>query len=233
MLLKLIACSLTVVSFCAGSIFLSGCNMDIPEDTEDATISAEVATENENLCNKTDNKTDASKIEQLCSLNSFNKYNIHNDVFTRITASVYITDVNSDIGLPVLRQMGDSYYSVHPIKTDNGNKIYGFIMYNKDGKVLDGWCTDTIHTKSDYDKITTDSTLSDVNKIDPYNCFMENMSENTAASYHKLAEGKELVIDYSRADNNSEYTVTNIKEKNDPVVFTNTLLETDLNLINK
>lgn len=230
---KCIAGILLTFAICVSVVFLTGCNIDGVEDMEVATISAKTATENENLCSKADNKIDAGTIDKMCTLNDFNKYNIHNDVFSRITVSVYINEVNKNIGLPVLRKIGDSYYSVHPIKTDSGSKIYGFIMYSKDGKVIDGWCTDVIHTKSDYDKISKDSKLKDVKRIDPYCCFMENVSENTATSYHKLNEGKELVIDYSRKDENSDYIVTNIKEKNDPVVFTNMLLKMDLDLIKK
>ena len=104
-------------------------------------------------------------------------------------------------------------------------------MYNNSGKVIDGWCASKLHTVNDYSKLTTDNTKLDVDKIDPYSCFMENISENTAAGYHKLSDGKEMVINYSRKDKKSEYYITDLKDKDDSVAFTNKMLKSDLELI--
>lgn len=222
--------ALLLAMVCTGSLMCS-CSIPEIEESKNATISVEAATENQKLCDKANNTVNAATVKEYCTLEKFNQYNICNDVFNRISTASYITDVNSSIGLPILRKIGDSYYSVHPIKTDNNKVLYGFIMYNNSGKIIDGWCASKLHTVNDYSKLTTDNTKLDVDKIDPYNCFMENVSENTATSYHKLSDGKEMVINYSRKDKESEYYITDFKDKNDSVVFTNTMLKIDLELI--
>lgn len=225
---KIIALLLAVVS--VGGIMCS-CSIPKIEESENATISVEAATENQKLCDKANNTVNAATVKEYCTLEKFNQYNIYYDVFNRITTASYITDVNSSIGLPVLRKIGDSYYSVHPIKADNDKVLYGFIMYNNSGKVIDGWCASKLHTANDYSKLTTDNTKLDVDKIDPYSCFMENISENTATGYHKLSDGKEMVINYSRKDKKNEYYITDLKDKDDSVAFTNKMLKSDLELI--
>lgn len=212
------------------SISLCGCD-DLASDEEEATISAEKETSNKNIFNTANNTVNATDVKVFCSLSDFNKYNIANDVYSRITTAVYISDVENDIDIPILRKIDDSYYSVHPIKTDNGTKLYGFILYSKSGKVVDGWCTDELRVVDDFLSLERGSTLSEVNKIDPYNCLVENISENSATTYHKLEDGKGYVIDYKRENEDSEYTLSYARVNDDPVGFTNLMLDIDLKVI--
>ncbi len=219
--------ALTILSCSAG---LYGCDVS-GSDEEESTISVEKETSNKNIFAKADNNIDVAVISSCCTLSDFNKYNIASDVYSRITTAIYISDIESDIGIPVLRKLEDNYYSVHPIKTDNGTLLYGFILYSNNGKVIDGWCNNKLLTVDDFLSLERNSKLSEVNKIDPYNCFVENISENSATSYHKLADGKQYVIDYKRENENSEYTLSYARVNDDPVKFTNIMLEIDRRLI--
>lgn len=167
----------------------------------------------------------------VCTYNEFNNFNIPNDVYDKIATSKYISEVKKSIGLPVLRKNGEVYYSVHPIKTESNKKLYGFIMYNNQGKLIDGWCTDTLHNKNDFTKLYIGNRIEKATNIDPYCCFMENLNENTATSYHKLKGGKIYVIDYQRTDKNNNYYIKNMHYNNDPCNFTNCILMQDLELI--
>ncbi len=166
-----------------------------------------------------------------CTYSDFKAFNIPKDVYDRIATSIYISEVKDSIGLPMLRKSGEVYYSVHPIKTDSNNKLYGFIMYNNQGKLIDGWCTDTLHSKNVFSKLTLGSKFDNVTKIDPYCCFMENLKENKANSYHKLKGGKVYVIDYQRTNKNNDYVIKDMHYNNDPCNFTTIILQQDLALI--
>lgn len=213
-----------------GQTILTGCNIHSNEDFSSASVSSETAKDNTEIFTRADNTQKLDTTIQ-CSYEEFKQYNIPKDVYNRITTSVYISDVQKDIGIPLLRKTGEVYYSVHCIKTDKAEMLYGFIMYNEEGKVIDGWCADTLHKKTDFTTLLIGSKVSAVNKIDPYCCFLENISENTATSYHKLSDGKEYIIDYRRNDENSNYTITDMQYKDDPCNFTNNLLPQDLQLI--
>ncbi|MEE0930419.1 MAG: hypothetical protein UIM53_05420 [Acutalibacteraceae bacterium] len=210
---------------------LTGCNNTSGNELDDTTISIQTEKDNESIFKKADNNINAAVIEYRCTLNDFKKYNISKDVYTRITSSVYISDVEKDIGIPVLRKIDSMYYSVHPIKDDNGDILYGFIMYKNNGAVVDGWCTSKLHTITDFSDLKQGDKLSKVNKIDPYHCFMENISENTATSYHKLPDGKQYVIQYKRKHENSEYVITYARQKDDSCLFTKILCDSDIKLI--
>lgn len=212
------------------SLFV-GCNNTSNTAANAPTINAQIEKNNESIFKKADNTIDATVTEYRCTLNDFKKYNISKDVYTRITSSVYISDVENDIGIPVLRKIDSMYYSVHPIKDDNGDILYGFILYENNGSVVDGWCTDKLHTINDFSDLKQGDALSKVNKIDPYHCFMENISENTATSYHKLSDGKQYVIQYKRKSENSEYLITYARQKDDSCLFTKKLYDNDMKLI--
>lgn len=210
--------------------FLTGCNIK-PDDTAvPKNISSETAKNNTDILNQASSTATPDKSLQ-CTYEKFKKYNIPKEVYNRIATSIYISDVKTDIGIPLLRKTGEVYYSIHCIKTEKSEMLYGFIMYNEDGKVIDGWCADTLHIKSDFNSLSEGNKISTVNKIDPYCCFVENTSDNTATTYHKLSKGKEYVIEYKRNDENSNYTITDINYKDDPCNFTNNLLQQDLKLI--
>lgn len=221
---------LVVIALVFVQAFLTGCNIKPDDSSAPNTVSSETAQNNTEILNQA-NSTAKPDTALQCTYEEFKKYNIPKDVYNRIATSVYISDVKTEIGVPVLRKTGEVYYSVHCIKTEKSEMLYGFIMYNSDGKVIDGWCADTLHKKSNFNSLSEGDKISKVNKIDPYCCFMENVSENTATTYHKLSEGKEYVIQYKRNDKNSNYTITDIKHKDDPCNFTNNLLQQDLQLI--
>lgn len=208
-----------------------GCNNTSNTEANDPTINTQIEKNNKSIFKKADNTINATVTEYQCTLNDFKKYNIFKEVYTRITLSVYISDVENDIGIPVLRKIDSMYYSVHPIKDDNGDILYGFILYESNGAVVDGWCTDKLHTITDFSDLKQGDKLSKVNKIDPYHCFMENISENTATSYHKLPDGKQYVIQYKRKSENSEYLITYARQKDDPCLFTKKLYDNDMKLI--
>lgn len=217
---------IALFSFC-----FTGCSME-GDKTQEATISVDLKKSNDNILSTADNEKDVNSNEYV-DINKFTKYNIVKDVYSRITTSLYISDVKQDIGISTLRKVENSYYSVHPLKDEKGSLFYGFIMYKESGKVIDGWCTEELLTVEDFSALELGSSISSVNKIDPYNCFLENISDNTATSYHKLADGKEYVIDYKRDDNNSGYKISYARQKDDPSNFTNIMLLNDLNLITK
>ena len=220
---------LLVITIVFVQAFLSGCNIK-PDNTTHQPVTPQITQNNEEILKQANILTTANASVK-CSYNSFKKYNIPKDVYNIIATSVYISDVEADIGVPLLRKTGENYYSIHCVKTEKSEILYGFIMYNEEGKVIDGWCADTLHKKTDFTTLLIGSKVSAVNKIDPYCCFLENISENTATSYHKLSDGKEYIIDYRRNDENSNYTITDMQYKDDPCNFTNNLLPQDLQLI--
>lgn len=213
------------------SFGFAGCSVD-NEKTQEATISMDLKNSNDNILSTADNEKVVSSNEYV-NVNDFTKYNIAKDVYSRITTSLYISDVKRDIGVPVLRKVENCYYSVHSLKDDKGSLLYGFIMYKESGKVIDGWYTEELLTIDNFSTLELGSSISSVNKIDPYNCFLENISDNTATSYHKLADGKEYIIDYKRDNADSGYKISYARQKDDPSNFTNIMLLDDLNLINK
>ena len=221
---------LASVVILTGQALLTSCNIKPDEDSAQATASSQTVKSNNEILSRADNNEKSDATVQ-CSYEEFKQYNIPKDVYNRITTSVYISDIEKEIGIPLLRKTGEVYYSVHSVKTEKAEMLNGFIMYNADGKVIDGWCTDTLKTKDDFSKLSEGSKMSDVNKIDPYCCFLENVSENTATSYHKTSEGKIYVIDYKRNDANSNYIISVIQYKDDPCNFINNLLNQDLQLI--
>ena len=230
-ILKKFMIILSIVTILFSTSLFVGCNNTSNTEPNTPTISAQIEKDNESILKKADNNIYAAVIEYRCTLNDFKKYNISKDVYTRITSSVYISDVENDIGIPVLRKIDGMYYSVHPIKDDNGDILYGFILYENNGAVVDGWCTDKLHTITDFSDLKQGDKLSKVNKIDPYHCFMENISENTATSYHKLPDGKQYVIQYKRKSENSEYVITYARQKDDSCLFTKKLYDNDMELI--
>lgn len=220
---------LLVITIVFVQAFLSGCNIK-PDNTTHQPVTPQITQNNEEILKQANILTTANASVQ-CSYDSFKKYNIPKDVYNIIATSVYISDVEADIGVPLLRKTGENYYSIHCVKTEKSEILYGFIMYNEDGKVIDGWCTERLHIMSDFATLSVGDKISSVNKIDPYCCFVENSSENTATTYHKLSRGKEYVIEYKRNDEKSNYTITSIEYKDDPCNFTNNLLNQDLQLI--
>lgn len=227
-MLKSLFLIVTVVMM--GHSLFTGCDIEQDEETVTPTTSSETFTANADILKKADS-TQKPDTSVQCSYEDFKKFNIPKDVYNRITESIYISEVDEEIGVPLLRKTGEVYYSIHCVKTSKSEMLYGFIMYNEEGKVIDGWCADTLHEKKDFNTLSVGSKMNEVTKIDPYCCFMENISENTATSYHKLSDGKEYVIDYKRNDENSNYIIDDMQYKNDPCNFTNNLLQQDLKLI--
>ena len=211
--------------------FLTGCMHQTQKSETNAQISAENKKEIQQLFAKTDNQTTADNITTYCSVEEFNKYNIKKDTYSRIATAITVLDIEKSIGIPLLRKVNDVYYSVHCIKNSKGDKLYGFIMYRESGTVIDGWLTDKLHTEKDFFNISTGSSISLINKIDPYSCFLENLNENSATSYHTLDNGKEYVVSYERKDTESEYKIVHAHTKNDGSNFTNLLLPVDKSLI--
>lgn len=212
-------------------ILLSGC-VSGSDTGSKTTYNPKVSVKS--IFSRADNTASAEKISNVCPLDSFNKYSIKHEAYNRIASTMNISDVEKDIGLPIIRYTNDVYYSVHKI-TDrkSGKPIYGFIMYKESGTLTDGWCTDTLRT---YDKMTSlkiGDELNDVRLIDPYFCFFENINENIATGYHTLAGGKELVINYRRNNNYDEYHISDMVYKNDESGFSNILLDIDRRLVGK
>lgn len=229
---KMLKSTLLIITvFVIGQSFLTSCDIKRDGEILTPTVSTETSTINTEILKRVDN-TQKLDISVQCSYDNFKKYNIPKDVYNRITNSIYISEVEKEIGIPLLRKTGEVYYSIHCIKTSKSEMLYGFIMYNEEGRVIDGWCADTLHEKMDFSKLSVGSKMNEVTKIDPYCCFMENVSENTASSYHKLSKGKEYIINYKRNNESSSYIITDVQYKNDPCNFTNNLLNQDLKLIN-
>lgn len=222
---------LTTVSIFLGTSVFAGCNNKFDNQSSEPTINVQTEIDNQTILKKADNNINAATIAYRCNLNDFKKYNISKDVYSRITSSVYISDIEKDIGIPALRQVGSVYYSVHPLKDNDNASIYGFVMYNSNGKVIDGWVTDKLHKILDFSDLKQGDNHNKVSQIDPYHCFMENISENTATSYHKLPDGKQYIIQYNRKNKNSDYVITYARQKDDSCLFTKLLREIDTKLI--
>ena len=217
---------------CIQGVIISGCHKtdsDISDKT--AELIAESKNSIQELLKKANNRTTADNITTYCSLEDFNKYNIKKDAYSRITTSVTILDVEKNIGIPLLRKKGNIYYSVHCIKNNRGDRLYGFIMYRECGIAMDGWLTDKLHTEKDFVTVAVGNSISVIHKIDPYSCFLENIHENSATSYHTLANGKEYIGEYERPDAESEYKVVHAHIKQDTTNFSNLLLAIDKAII--
>lgn len=223
--------ALLVAVVIASQAILTGCKIDSNKNNTSPTqTSAELSEININILNQADNlNTIDNSIE--CTYAEFKGFNIPKNVYDNIATSKYISEVKDSIGLPLLRKTDEVYYSIHPIKTDSNKKLYGFIMYNEQGKLIDGWCADRLLNKGDFSELLIGKSLSDTTKLDPYCSFMEEMNTNSATSYHKLSRGKIYVINYQRNDKNSDYTIKNMHFINDPCNFTNCILQKDLELI--
>ncbi len=212
----------------------TGCSVpNIEGNATTATVSTAKQTVINDLLNTAENKSDHALVEGSCTLAEFNRYNMPMEIYNRITVDMYISDVSEDIGISTLRKVGDGYYSVHTIKIDEKTNAYGFIMYNNEGLILDGWCTDRLKTDKDFYDIVVDKNISEVYKIDPYYCYLENTDDNNATTYHKLAKGKELVINYIRENDKSDFVVSSKQTQTDDVGFTNMLIKNDMKLIEK
>ncbi len=223
----LLCCLLIVGQTC----FFAGCNLGKQKNKTQTEISAENKQSVQDLLAKANNKIRADSITDYCSLEEFNKYNIKKDAYSRITTSVTILDVEKNIGIAILRKVNDIYYSVHCIKNNKGDKIYGFILYRESGTTIDGWLTDKLRTEKDFLTVTIGNNISVVNKIDPYSCFLENLNENSATSYHTLSDGKEYIVEYERQNPESEYKVVHAHSKKDTTNFSNLLLAIDKAMI--
>lgn len=227
---KLIA----VILSSAVLLFSTGCGVPNIEGTPvNTNISLVKKTVINDLLNTAENKSDHSLVISTCTLTEFNKYNMPMEICNRVIADIYISDVSEDIGISTLRKVEDYYYSVHTIQVDAVNNLYGFIMYNNEGKVIDGWCADNLKTESSFKDIAVDNTISDVYEIDPYCCYMKNAGNNTATTYHKLAKGKELVINYTRENEADDFVIITKQIETDNVAFTDMLLSKDMKLIKK
>ena len=215
---------------CLPTVLLSSCrSSEVTASKTDFHLESKQSIQD--LLSEADNKILADSITSYCSVEDFNKYNIKKDAYSRITTSVTILDVEKTIGIPVLRKVGNEYYSVHCIKNNKGDKIYGFILYRESGTAIDGWLTDKIHTEKDFITVATGSNISVVNRIDPYSCFLENINENSATGYHTLADGKEYIVEYERKNAESDYKVVHAHSKKDTTNFSNLLLAADKAII--
>lgn len=212
-------------------IFLSGCAGG--SDTGSKTTYNPKLSVN-SIFSRADNTTSAEEISDICTLDSFNKYNIKHEAYSRIASTMNISDVEKDIGLPIIRYTDDVYYSVHKITdSKSGKTLYGFIMYKESGTLTDGWCTDALRTYDTMTSLRIGDELNDVRLIDPYFCFFENISENIATGYHTLSGGKEYVINYRRNNNYDQYHISDMVYKNDESGFSDILLDIDLKLVEK
>ncbi len=223
----LLACLL----LCIQGIFIGGCHKTDNNISNKTELIAESKKSIQELLKKANNKTTADNITTYCSIEDFNKYNIKKDAYSRITTSVTILDVEKNIGIPLLRKTDDVYYSVHCIKNNKGDRLYGFIMYRESGTAIDGWLTDKLHTERDFLTVAVGSSISVINKIDPYSCFLENIHENSATSYHTLANGKEYIVEYERQNTESDYKIVHTHTKQDTTNFSNLLLAIDKAII--
>lgn len=210
-------------------ILLSGCGSDTDSKAE-----YNPKPSVESIFSRADNTASAEKITDVCTLDSFNKYNIKHEAYSRIASTMNIFDVEKDIGLPVIRYTNDIYYSIHKITDGKSDKpVYGFIMYKESGTLTDGWCTDALRTYDTMKSLKIGDELNDVRLIDPYFCFFENISENIATGYHTLAGGKEFVINYRRNNNYDQYHISSMVYKNDESGFSDILLDIDRRLVEK
>ena len=188
----------------------------------------------ESIFRRASNIHSAENMKTTCSIESFSKYNIKHEAYGRIASTLNISDVEDDIGLPVIRHVGDVYYSVHKITDRKNDKpVYGFIMYKESGSLSDGWCTDTLRTYKDFKTLKTGDSLNKVRRIDPYFCLFENINKNIATGYHTLADGTEYVINYRRNNNYDEYHISSMVYKEEKSGLSSILLDIDRHLVEK
>ncbi|MEE0264184.1 MAG: hypothetical protein UD936_01005 [Acutalibacteraceae bacterium] len=221
---------LLVAVIMASQSVLTGCKINSNNNSSPAQTSSELSEINTDILAQADNMGTIDNSSE-CTYAEFKSFNIPKNVYDNIATSIYISEVKNSIGLPLLRKTGEVYYSVHPIKTDSNKQLYGFIMYNEQGKLIDGWCANRLLNKGDFKELSIGNNMNKVSEIDPYCCFMENLNKNQATSYHKLSRGKIYVVDYQRNNKESEYIVKNMYYNNDPCNFTNCIYQKDLELI--
>lgn len=224
--------NILLVLFIVLVTILTGCSVQSLEDKNtQANINKAKNIIIADLLATAENKSDHSLVDISCSLKKFNKYNMPIDIYNRITVEMDISDVSEDIGINTLRKVGNGYYSIHTIDIDKNNKAYGFIMYEENGRIIDGWCTDIIKNRKNFENIAVGDDIHKVYSVDPYYCYLENNGDNNATTYHKLSNGKQLIINYTRENKNSDFLVTTIKSETDTIGFTDMLLKKDFKLI--
>lgn len=144
------------------------------------------------------------------------KINFPYSIRTTMSISASYKNVKQSYGSPEIVNTCDGY--TYEIRTmEDKSKL--IIIYNTvSGNIVEARQLTKLYSENDFNSIVTNSKLNDVKKVDPYTMIFEN-DDNTAISEHKLTNNQVLLINY-------------IKDKNDWLVKSTSVIDDDSNFYN-
>lgn len=185
-------------------IAISSCNRGkVNESTEISEIIEEVAI---------DNETALEYIDAVYDIDIVKKWHS----FSQTPAGsfqYFFSDINSEIPMKPLREVGDNGYYV-PYKIKEGGILYLFFYTHPDNTVSSIKFRNAVYSikilcKKDFEKISIGSSFDKVTAIDPTAEYAQVYADGTMVSDHLLTDG---LIQYLYEKKGSEYTIFAINE---------------------